>query len=208
MAENRHRLFRAGWWSTNLLLATALGSLLYSGWWEYSVRQYLRGFSDAIVPAAAAPEEQVRAILAWMSSGPPRQVAANPAMLSIARSGDNPQLSATAIGLRFGHQRVPEFVAERRVEYPAAALAYAGAEDQTRGGGSADRRALGDRRSVFSRHAARCRRQTTDSQGAAESGDLCAGDWCSAELSEGIRLCALRAHSHRAAAIGWIPSVN
>jgi hypothetical protein len=75
-------LFRAGWWSTNLLLAVALGSLLYSGWWEYSVRQYLRGFSDAIVPAAATPEEQVRAILAWMSSGPPRQVAENPAELS------------------------------------------------------------------------------------------------------------------------------
>ena len=82
MAENRHRLFRAGWWSTNLLLAIALGSLLYSGWWEYSVRQYLRGFSDAIVPATATPEEQVRAILEWMSSGPPRQVAANPAELS------------------------------------------------------------------------------------------------------------------------------
>jgi len=75
-------LFRAGWWSTNLLLAIALGSLLYSGWWEYSVRQYLRGFSDAIVPATATPEEQVRAILEWMSSGPPRQVAANPAELS------------------------------------------------------------------------------------------------------------------------------
>jgi len=82
VAENRHRLFRAGWWSTNLLLAIALGSLLYSGWWEYSVRQYLRGFSDAIVPATATPEEQVRAILEWMSSGPPRQVAANPAELS------------------------------------------------------------------------------------------------------------------------------
>jgi len=58
VAENRHRLFRAGWWSTNLLLATALGSLLYSGWWEYSVRQYLRGFSDAIVPARQLPKSK------------------------------------------------------------------------------------------------------------------------------------------------------
>ena len=82
MAENRHRLFRAGWWTTNLLLAIALGSLLYSGCWEYSVRQYLRGFSDAIVPASASPEEQVQAILRWMNSGPPRQVAVNPAELS------------------------------------------------------------------------------------------------------------------------------
>src|SRR6185295_2635493 len=123
-----------------------------------------------------------------------------------AGSRDDAQLSAAAIGLRLGHQRVPEFVAERRVEYPAAALAYAGAQDQTRGGGSADRRALGDRRSVFSRDAARRRRQTADAQGTAEPGDLRAGDQRGAELSEGIRLRALRAHSHRAAAIGWIPS--
>jgi len=82
VAENRHRLFRAAWWSINVLLAAAFGALLYSGCWEYSVRQYLRGFSDAIVPAAASPEEQVQAILHWMNSGPPRQVATNPAQLS------------------------------------------------------------------------------------------------------------------------------
>jgi transglutaminase-like putative cysteine protease len=51
--------------------------MIYSGWWEYSVRQYLRGFSDAIVPAAASPQEQVEAILQWMGSGPPRLVATN-----------------------------------------------------------------------------------------------------------------------------------
>ena len=79
MAESgsKHHLFRAGWWSTNLLLAVAAASLIYSGWWEYSVRQYLRGFSDAIVPAAASPQEQVEAILEWMSNGPPRLVATN-----------------------------------------------------------------------------------------------------------------------------------
>ena len=82
MAENKHHLFRAGWWGTNVLLAGAVGLLLYSGWWEYSVRQYLKGFSDAIVPAAAPPEEQVEAILDWMSNGPPRLVAANPGELS------------------------------------------------------------------------------------------------------------------------------
>lgn len=85
MAEgvSKHHLFRAGWWSTNLLLAVAAISLIYSGWWEYSVRQYLRGFSDAIVPAAASPQEQVEAILEWMSNGPPRLVAANPNDLSM-----------------------------------------------------------------------------------------------------------------------------
>src|SRR5262249_38371587 len=34
------------------------------------------------VPASASPEEQVQAILKWMSGGPPRQVAENPSQLS------------------------------------------------------------------------------------------------------------------------------
>jgi hypothetical protein len=72
LPTNKHRIFRAGWWSVNSLLAIAIIALIYSGGWEYSVRQYLRGFSDAIVPAAAAPEQQVEAILNWMSHGPPR----------------------------------------------------------------------------------------------------------------------------------------
>lgn len=76
MATEKHRVFRAGWWSVNSLLAIAILSLLYSGGWEYSVRQYLRGFSDAIVPASAAPEQKVEAILNWMSDGPPRSGAA------------------------------------------------------------------------------------------------------------------------------------
>jgi hypothetical protein len=71
-------VFRASWWGSNLLLAVAAASLVYSGCWELSVRQYLKGFSDAIVPAAASPQEQVEAILEWMSSGPPRLVAMNP----------------------------------------------------------------------------------------------------------------------------------
>jgi len=82
VADKKHHLFRAGWWGTNLLLAGAVALMIYSGWWEYSVRQYLKGFSDAIVPASGSPEEQVEAILDWMSKGPPRQVATNPAELS------------------------------------------------------------------------------------------------------------------------------
>src|SRR2546423_11554934 len=57
-------------------------SLVYAGGWEYSVRQYLKGFSDAIVPMSAAPEQRVEAILEWMRRGPPRVVADNPATLS------------------------------------------------------------------------------------------------------------------------------
>ena len=82
MPTRKHLFFRASWWSTNLLLAIAVVSLVYSGGWEYSVRQYLKGFSDAIVPANADPEQQVEAILNWMRSGPPRPVALDPAELS------------------------------------------------------------------------------------------------------------------------------
>jgi Transglutaminase-like superfamily len=79
----KHLIFRVSWWSTNLLLVVAAGALIYSGGWEYSVRQYLKGFSDAIVPATARPEQQVEAILNWMRNGPPRPVAANPAELAL-----------------------------------------------------------------------------------------------------------------------------
>jgi hypothetical protein len=40
--------------------------------WELSVRRYLRGFADAVVPEASSPREKVEAILAWMQNGPPR----------------------------------------------------------------------------------------------------------------------------------------
>jgi len=78
----RHLFFRLVWRVVNLLLVFAVVSSLYAGFREYSVRQYLKGFSDAIVPEGAAPLQQVQAILSWMQSGPARNVAANPAELS------------------------------------------------------------------------------------------------------------------------------
>ena len=78
----RISLFRAVWWSSNLLLCISAVCLLFAGGWEYSVRHYLRGFSDAIIPAASSPEQKVEAILTWMRSGPPRPLAANPEELS------------------------------------------------------------------------------------------------------------------------------
>jgi len=65
-------LFRISWRITNLLLVVSVMSLLYSAGWEYSVRRYLEGFSDAIVPAGAPPERRVQAILDWMRAGPTR----------------------------------------------------------------------------------------------------------------------------------------
>ncbi len=82
MPTRRHPVFRVIWRSSNLLLATAMVLLLYSCVREYSVRNYLRGFSDAVVPATYTPEEKIEAILNWMRSGPPRPLAANPDQLS------------------------------------------------------------------------------------------------------------------------------
>jgi Transglutaminase-like superfamily len=65
-----------------VLLAMVFVAFIYSGGWEYSVRQYLKGFSDAVVPASASPEQQVEAILSWMREGPQRPDAAHLETLS------------------------------------------------------------------------------------------------------------------------------
>lgn len=78
LAEKGHLIFKFFWKTTNAVLVLCLAGLVYSAGWEYSVRQYLKGFSDAIVPAAATPEQKVEAILSWMRSGPPRAVAIDP----------------------------------------------------------------------------------------------------------------------------------
>jgi hypothetical protein len=82
LPTREHRIFRAAWWSVNLLLAAALLSLAYSGGWEYSVRRYLDGFSDAIVPNTLPTEQKVEAILNWMRIEPSRAIAANPDALA------------------------------------------------------------------------------------------------------------------------------
>jgi hypothetical protein len=68
----RHRVFRAIWWLSNLLLALAILATVYTSVWEYSVRRYLKGFSDAIVPETAEAQFKAEAILTWMRFGPPR----------------------------------------------------------------------------------------------------------------------------------------
>ena len=68
-----HPLFHSIWALANLFLIASAVFLAYAVCWEYSTRQYLGGFSDAVVPANAAPEKKVQAILDWMKSGPARQ---------------------------------------------------------------------------------------------------------------------------------------
>jgi hypothetical protein len=82
LSTGKHCIFRTVWWSTNSLLAITVVAVTYSGGWEYSVRKYLDGFSNAVVPASATPERQVQAILDWMRVSPSREVASNPGELS------------------------------------------------------------------------------------------------------------------------------
>lgn len=82
MTSPNHRLFRTAWWSINLLLLLSVVTLLYSCGWEYSVRRYLDGFSDAIVPAWLPSEEKkAEALLTWMRAEPTRAVAEDPTVL-------------------------------------------------------------------------------------------------------------------------------
>jgi hypothetical protein len=66
-------IFRAIWYAGNLLLILAILLAGYSVAWEYSTRQYLKGFSDAVVPESSPAQEKVEAILNWMAYGPARQ---------------------------------------------------------------------------------------------------------------------------------------
>lgn len=68
------RWFVLAWYAMNFLLVCAILAATYSVAWEYSTRRYLKGFSDAIIPLTAPPEEKVEAILNWMSHGPRRQL--------------------------------------------------------------------------------------------------------------------------------------
>jgi hypothetical protein len=79
----RQKLFRIVWRSVNVALVASLLALLYSAGWEHSVRGYLDGFGDAIVPSNATPEERVAAILLWMRAGPPRSTEPTPTGLAI-----------------------------------------------------------------------------------------------------------------------------
>jgi hypothetical protein len=65
-----------------VLLAAVLFTLVYMGLREFSVRRYLDGYSDAIVPNFLPAEEKVEAILNWMRAEPTRGIAENPDKLA------------------------------------------------------------------------------------------------------------------------------
>ncbi len=70
----RHGLFRVTWIAVNVALVIALIFAVYSAAWEFSTRRYLKGFSDAIVPATSPGDEKIEAILNWMAHGPARRI--------------------------------------------------------------------------------------------------------------------------------------
>lgn len=72
MPKPVHPIFRAVWWSCNLLLAVALLAVAYAGYREFAIRWYLDGFSDAIVPGIMPAEPKVQAILDWIRIEPAR----------------------------------------------------------------------------------------------------------------------------------------
>jgi hypothetical protein len=77
-----HPIARACWIAVNILLAISLLAVLYGVGWEFSTRSYLKGFSDAIIPASDDTEQKVEAILQWMAHGPVRRSAADPGGLA------------------------------------------------------------------------------------------------------------------------------
>jgi hypothetical protein len=79
----RQKLFWILWRTVNVALVASLLALVYSAGWEHSVRDYLNGFGDAIVPSNAAPERRVDAILQWMRTGPPRSAEPIPIGLTV-----------------------------------------------------------------------------------------------------------------------------
>ena len=74
----QHPVYRFIWITANFLLLIAVAAFVASSVWEYSTRQYLNGFSDAVVPHDASPEQKVESILLWMAHGPARQSAQEP----------------------------------------------------------------------------------------------------------------------------------
>ncbi|HEX4641907.1 MAG TPA: hypothetical protein VH161_00520, partial [Candidatus Acidoferrales bacterium] len=83
-----HPFVRVCWFTINALLAISLLAVVYSVGWEFSTRSYLKGFTDAIIPASDDTEQKIEAILQWMAHGPVRRSAADPGSLAARNPED------------------------------------------------------------------------------------------------------------------------
>jgi hypothetical protein len=84
----RPLLFSVLWYGLHLLLLCSFVALICGFVWEASTRSYLRGFSDAIVPASGTPEQKVDSILAWMAQGPARRTGDDPDLFAVRNPED------------------------------------------------------------------------------------------------------------------------
>ncbi len=72
-SSTKRRLFIVvTFFASNALVMSFFLLALAGGVWEYSTREYLHGFVDAIVPREGSPDQKVEAILKWMERGPAR----------------------------------------------------------------------------------------------------------------------------------------
>ena len=83
-----HPIVRVCWFAVNVLLVVSMVAVLYSVGWEFSTRSYLKGFSDAIIPASDNPEQKIEAILQWMAHGPARRSEADTGGLAMRNPED------------------------------------------------------------------------------------------------------------------------
>jgi hypothetical protein len=79
----RHPVIQVCWYAINCLLIVSFGAALYGAVWEFSTRSYLRGFSDAIIPASDSPVQKAEAILNWIAAGAARRTTTDSATLSL-----------------------------------------------------------------------------------------------------------------------------
>jgi hypothetical protein len=59
-------------YTLNALFVSSTALIVAGAVWEYSTREYLHGFVDAVVPHDASSAQKVEAILKWMGRGPER----------------------------------------------------------------------------------------------------------------------------------------
>src|SRR2546422_414470 len=142
--------------------------MLYSCVREYSVRRYLDGFSDAIVPNALPAEQKVAAILNWMRAEPLRANTTNPEALA---------------------KRDPQMTLTYRQLLNVCGTATNAFLNLAR---SSDRGTLDHRRSNLPGHHEGCTGPLFDAQRAAESCRVFRGRRRHPELSAGVLLRPVR----------------
>ncbi len=73
-SSTKHRLLLAAtFYFLNALVISSFFLAIAGAMWEFSTREYLHGFVDAIVPQEVSAEQKVDALLKWMERGPARK---------------------------------------------------------------------------------------------------------------------------------------